>query len=55
MILFNKKYDDESLYDLGRDIEEAIDQRFNDLISKLPKDEDGFTKGTFTVTIEWTE
>lgn len=55
MIVFKKTYDGESIYDLERDIAESIDERFNDLMSDLPQDEDGFTKGKFKVTIEWEE
>jgi hypothetical protein len=55
MIVFKKTYDGESIYDLERDIAESIDERFNDLMSDLPTDENGFTKGKFKVTIEWEE
>lgn len=51
--LFEKDYDGESLYDLGRDISEAIDTRFNPLVQKIPTDEHGFQEGTFTVSIVW--
>lgn len=48
MIIFDKKYDGESLYDLGRDINEAIEESY-----ELPQDEHGFILGKFKVTIEW--
>jgi hypothetical protein len=48
MIIFDKVYYCESLYDLGRDIDEAIEESY-----ELPKDEEGFILGKFKVTIEW--
>lgn len=42
--IFNKNYDGENIYDVTRDISEA-----------LPKDEYGFIKGEFKVTVEWTQ
>lgn len=53
MILFKKEYDGESLYDLGRDIEEAIDGDYNALVHSIPQDPYGLQKGTFKVTVEW--
>ena len=53
--LFEKEYDDESLYDLGRDMAEALDPEYNELVTGLPQDEHGFRKGIFTVTITWVE
>jgi hypothetical protein len=58
MIIFEKNYDYESLYknfiDLGREIEESIDESYNpsmgELIKNSPSD---CVHGTFTVTIEW--
>lgn len=55
MIVFEKEYDGESLYDLGRDIEEAIDVTFNPVVEKIPQDEYGFQLGTFKVVITWSE
>lgn len=46
--LLAKDYDDESLYDLERDVSEAVDESH-----AIPKDEHGFRKGTFRVTITW--
>lgn len=51
--VFDKKYDGESLYDLGRDINEAVDSTFNPVIHKIPVDEYNIHQGTFRVTIEW--
>jgi hypothetical protein len=53
MILFKKVYDDESLYDLSRDVEESLDGGYNSLVENIPYAEDGFRRGKFTVTIEW--
>jgi hypothetical protein len=53
MIIFEKEYCDESLYDLERDVGESIQGYHNPKYSKLPEDEDGYKKGVFTVTIEW--
>ena len=52
-LLFLKKYDGESLYDLSRDIGEAFDGASNPAILEIPLNRDGFQKGTFTVRIEW--
>ena len=51
--VFGKNYTDEDLYDLGRDMEEAIDPTYNETYMNLPRDEDGFCKGTFHVAIIW--
>ena len=53
MILHQKDYDGESLYDLSRDIHECFDGDFNPPSMEIPKDEYGFHKGTFRVTVEW--
>jgi hypothetical protein len=55
MIIFKKEYDDESLYDLDRDVSEAIDDDFNPKLKSILTDEHGFRLGKFTVTIEWSE
>ncbi len=41
-IIFEKKYDGENLYDLGRDIHECFDKRFNPKVENIPVDEYGF-------------
>lgn len=51
--LFEQDYDAESLYDLGRDIGEAVDGDYNPEMAKIPVNEDGFQTGTFKVKIEW--
>lgn len=52
--IFEKKYNGESLCDLGRDVEEAVSEEYNDKMEQLPVDQHGFTSGYFKVTIEWT-
>ena len=42
-----------SIYDLGRDVEEAVSEQYNDKIDELPVNQNGDTAGFFTVTIEW--
>lgn len=51
--IFEKSYDGESLWDLGRDVEEAVSEEYNDKMKELPVDQHGFTAGMFKVTIEW--
>lgn len=55
MIIFNKEYDDESTYDLSRDVAEALDPDYNSIIAAIPQDENGFKLGVFIVSIEWKE
>jgi hypothetical protein len=52
MVIFQKNYDDESLYDMPEDLGYAVDEENPDY-HKLPEDEHGLKKGTFTVTITW--
>ena len=51
MIFFDKEYDDESLYDLERDVHEAFDPRFNPAMPVLEKDANGFTAGRYRVVM----
>lgn len=53
--VFKKEYDGESVVDLDRDISEALVTAFNPVIDLIPVDAYGFQKGTFTVTIVWSE
>ena len=53
MEIFKKKYSAEDLSDLSRDIHESFDERFNPVVSSIPKDQYGFQEGTFTVQIVW--
>ncbi len=52
-VIFDKEYDAESLYDLGRDIHECFDHRFNPSVKDIPVDEHGFQQGTFVVSVNW--
>ena len=54
MEIFSQVYSGESLYDLDRDVSEAISSEYNPKAAAVPVDEHGFQKGTFKVTIEWT-
>lgn len=51
--LLYKEYTSEELSDLSRDVHEAFDERFTPAAAGIPKDEHGFDKGTFTVSIVW--
>ena len=53
MIIFEKEYDGESLYDVGRDVMECFETRFNPLVKDIPQDEYGFCLGTYKITVEW--
>ena len=55
LIIFSKTYDSESLYDLDRDVQEAILEEYNPLMLNLPKDKHGFYQGRFKVAIVWEE
>ena len=52
--IFEKYYDGESIYDVGRDIEEAFSSSFNPSMKNIPRDEHGFQLGRFKVKVEWT-
>lgn len=53
--VFSKSYDGESIVDMGRDISEACDERFNPIVKTIPEMPGfpGFWDGKFTVTIIW--
>lgn len=51
--ILEKEYDGESLYDLERDVSEALIAEYNPVIMDIPQDEYGIQYGTFKVTIEW--
>lgn len=55
MEIFKKKYSAEELSDLGRDIHESFDERFNPVVLSIPKDQYGFQEGTFSVQIIWSK
>lgn len=52
-VLLDKQYSAEELSDLGRDAEEAFNEDFTPEAAGIPKDEHGFDKGTFKVSITW--
>lgn len=51
--LLKKIYSSEELSDLGRDVDEAFRPDFTPAAADIPKDEHGFHKGTFEVSIVW--
>ncbi len=51
--LFKKEYGGEDIADLGRDVQEALDEDYNLEMLKVPQDDGHIAKGTFTVTIKW--
>jgi hypothetical protein len=55
MNIFEKEYDGESIVDMGRDVHEAFEERFNPIMNQVPCDEHGIYTGTFKVTIQWVE
>ena len=53
--VFKKIYDGESLYDLDRDVSEAMIEDYNAVMRQIPKDENELHKGKFVVSIIWEE
>ena len=53
--VFQKTYDGESIVDAFRDVSEAFDGQYNPGVNAIPTDEYNIHKGTFQVTITWTE
>ena len=53
MILFEKEYDGESMCDMDRDLCEAFIEAYNPEMKQVQRDQYGFCKGTFKLTIEW--
>lgn len=51
--LLAKDYDADSLCDIGRDVMEALDPRFNNENKDIPVDEWGVPSGTFELTLTW--
>lgn len=50
-ILMHRQYSAESINDVEEDIYDALNTT---LVQQLPKDEYGFTRGTFHVMVVWT-
>lgn len=55
MVVFNKVYDGEALYNLENDVIEAFNERFEKNQDDVVFDENGLLNGEFTVTIKWKE
>lgn len=51
--IFTQEYTDEELYDVERDVSEALQEAYNPIIGGIPVDKNGFRTGTFIVSIEW--
>ncbi len=51
--IFTQEYTDEELYDVERDVSEALQEDYNQIVGNIPKDKNGFRTGTFVVSIEW--
>ena len=53
MKIFKKEYCAEQLCDVERDVSECFEPDFNPIVKNIPVGKDGFTEGTYTITIEW--
>lgn len=53
MIILDKTYDGESIVDIQRDVHEMFNEEFDPRIETIPRDQYGFMKGSFKVTVEW--
>lgn len=51
--IFKRKYCDEELADVERDVSEAFDSTFNPIIETIPLNE-GMRVGIFEITVTWT-
>lgn len=51
--VFRKTYDGEAIADIGRDIYEAFDERFNPSIDLVEFDCHGIIKGGFTLILQY--
>ena len=51
--ILKKTYYGEDIVDLDRDISEMLNEEFDPLVALIPKDEHGFHKGSFQVTVRW--
>lgn len=53
MIILDKTYDGESIADIERDVSEMFNEEFDPTIATIPRDANGFMKGTFGVIVTW--
>lgn len=54
-IIFEKTYSDLELCEIDSDTYHCFDPDHNEIVSYLPRDEFGFVKGRFKLTIEFVE
>lgn len=54
-IILQNHYWGETLIDVDRHISECFMDDFNPLMRDIPRDEHGFLKGKFVVTVQWHE
>lgn len=52
-VIFVRIYDGEGLFDIERDIWEALQEEYNSNMVDIPKDFHNFHRGNFTVSITW--
>lgn len=53
IVVFSQEYVGEGIIDIGQDIDEAFQERYNESIKAIPTNEHGSFAGSFVVTIEW--
>lgn len=53
IVMFDKNYRGEDLCDVGRDVSEAFDEDFNELLKRIPQDRHGLPCGKFDIKITW--
>jgi hypothetical protein len=53
IVLMDRTYDGESLYDAGRDFAEAFEPEQNPIVAAIPQDQHGLQLGTFRIQITW--
>jgi hypothetical protein len=51
--IFKKEYDGCGIADIGRDLSEAFDPRFNENANRIIKDMQHIPRGTFILTLEY--
>ena len=55
MLLFEKEYNSESLFEVTKDIFELFNEEYNDDLKSIPTDEYGFAAGTFKLVVTYEE